>query len=421
MEGSSAEDAQTAEPAAARETTVGREVDQESEGRRHLHEVRIQEAVLEPDNAERSGETIEGHGSQGSHAGSLPPLEGVDPASGGQPPQTLAPDSLVSEETAGRGRSASTERHLEDVGQVQRSLNFMTGLLTSLTVRMNRVEQWQSATGSTAGGAASTAMTPVTPSAGALGWADVDRLNQQLAELRVGTEAESGPGVVMNRPLASTTKIFQGTFSSDSSETAMKRAAEGQRGVPGALMGPLALADHPFTLEGDPMQVDQAGDSSSMGLAMEQTVESVMKAQALADEVRMRHDYGCSGDAEAQNRGGTSEHLVELGAYGNFVCGRDPGVQVGGFGGEFGRYVGPEYAEYAQGSPITVAELAAPMSELILWQLGRHIHDMRRVPEQAAAADSSDEEQSQPGESDEDVDERREIAFQNALDGCEGL
>ncbi|CAE7855404.1 hypothetical protein AK812_SmicGene16986 [Symbiodinium microadriaticum] len=57
----------------------------------------------------------------------------------------------------------------------------------------------------------------------------------------------------------------------------------------------------------------------------------------------------------------------------------------------------------------------------ILWQLGRHIHDMRRVPEQAAAADSSDEEQSQPGESDEDVDERREIAFQNALDGCEGL
>jgi len=45
----------------------------------------------------------------------------------------------------------------------------------------------------------------------------------------------------------------------------------------------------------------------------------------------------------------------------------------------------------------------------------------RRVPEQAAAADSSDEEQSQPGESDADVDEVREICFQNALDGCEGL
>ena len=292
MEGPSTEDGQAMEPEAAPETSARHEADQDPEGRRHLQEVRVQEAVLEPDYAERSGETIEGHGSQGSHAGSLHLPEGVDPAAGGQPSQTFASDNLVGDEAAaaGQDRAASAERRVEDVGQVQRSLNFMTGLLTSLTERMSRVEQWQSATGSTAGGVASTARTPVTPSAGPLGWADVDRLNQQLTELHVRTEAGSGPGVVMNRPLASTTKIFQGTFSSDSSETAMKRAAEGQRGVPGALMGPLALTDQPFTLEGDPMQVDHVGDSFSAGLVMEQTVESVMQAQALVSEVRGRHE-----------------------------------------------------------------------------------------------------------------------------------
>ena len=118
----------------------------------------------------------------------------------------------------------------------------------------------------------------------------MDRLNQQLAELHVRTEVESGPDIGMTRPLASTTKIFRGTFSSDSSETAMRRAAEGPRGVPGTLMGPLALTDQPFTLEGDPMQVDQVGVPPSMGAAMEQTVESVMKAQAFADEVQMRQE-----------------------------------------------------------------------------------------------------------------------------------
>ena len=113
MEGSSAEDAQAAEPEAARETSASREVDQESEGRRHLHEVRIQETVLEPDHAERSGETIEGHGNQASHAGSLHPLEGVGRASGRQHSQTLAPDNLVGEEAAAcQDRAVSAENAL---------------------------------------------------------------------------------------------------------------------------------------------------------------------------------------------------------------------------------------------------------------------------------------------------------------------
>ena len=94
------------------------------------------------------------------------------------------------------------------------------------------------------------------------------------------TENDEGQGF---RPLTSTSKIFQGTFSSDSSETARRRAAEGPRGVPGSLLGPLALTDQPFSLEGDPMQVDHVGGQVTAGFTMEQTVESVMKAQALAD------------------------------------------------------------------------------------------------------------------------------------------
>ena len=152
MEGPPAEDGQATENEVPGDTSASCEVDQGPEGRRHLQEVRIQETVLEPDYAERSGETIGGHGSQGSHAGSLHPMEGVDPASGGQPSQTFVPDNQMSEgAAAGQERAVSAERRFEDVGQVQRSLNFMTGLLTSLTERMSRVEQWQSATGSTAG------------------------------------------------------------------------------------------------------------------------------------------------------------------------------------------------------------------------------------------------------------------------------
>ena len=98
----------------------GPTADQESEGRRHLQEVRVQDSVLEPDYAERSGETIEGHGSHGNHAESLRPLDGADSASGRQPAQTSIPDTAQREEPpADRDRSVSVERRSEDVGQVQ--------------------------------------------------------------------------------------------------------------------------------------------------------------------------------------------------------------------------------------------------------------------------------------------------------------
>eukprot|EP00439_Symbiodinium_sp_Y106_P042663 s3760_g5.t1 len=261
MDTSLAEGAQRVEPAVPPEASAAPDEDQGSEDRRHLQEVRLQEVTLEPDYAEKSAEQVEGHGSHGSQAGSLLPREGVEPAAGGQPSHADFADAAPRDEQAAGPRSMSAERRSEDVSQVQRSLNFMTGLLT--------MEQWQSATGSTAGGGVgsvgeSSAMTPVTPHPGTLGWADVDRLNQQLANLGMGEE-RSRPDLEIMTPLASTARIMEGTFSSDSSETARKRAEEAQRGVPGALLGPLALADRPFYLEGDPMAVDQTGDAGPSG------------------------------------------------------------------------------------------------------------------------------------------------------------
>ncbi|OLQ15613.1 Copia protein [Symbiodinium microadriaticum] len=365
MEDALPEGAEQAEPAAAPEAQADRQdgvVDQESEDRRHLQEVRVQEAVLEPDYAEVSGGTMEGHGSQGSHAESLRPLDGADSASGRQPARTSAPDVTFREEpAAGQERSLSAERRNEDVGQVQRSLNFMTGLLTSLTERMSRVEQWQSATGSTAGGAASTAMTPVTPSTGMLGWADVDRLNQQLSELQVRAD-EGGGHFEMNRPLASTARIFQGTFSSDSSETARRRASDGPRGIPGTLLGPLALADRPFILEGDPMQVDHVGDPAAVDATLEQTVESVMKAQASTDGVHGQTDEIGGGASEYHTvHGGYGIiQYLPLGAMQNLEQERLIYGEGGPWSSELGRYVG---VDQAQGSPVTVAELIAPRVE----------------------------------------------------------
>ena len=275
------------EPAGSAETSAGHEGGEVPEERRHLQEVRVQEETAEPAYAEASGEMIEGHGSQGSHVESLRPPDGVDSTAGGQPPQTSSSDIPRADAAAGV-QAVSAERRTEDVSQVQRSLNFMTGLLTSLTDRVGRIEQWRSATGSTAGGGAasggvSSAMTPVTPHAGMLGWADVDRLNQQLSSLHVGEGSERADPGMAERPLASTAKILEGTFSSDSSETARKRAEEAQRAIPGALLGPLALADRPFYLEGDPMVVDQAGSLEPMvpESLVEQTVDAVMRSQAL--------------------------------------------------------------------------------------------------------------------------------------------
>ena len=239
MDTSLAEGAQRVEPAVPPEAFAAPDEDQGSEDRRHLQEVRLQEVTLEPDYAEKSAEQVEGHGSHGSQAGSLLPREGVEPAAGGQPSHADSADAAPRDEQAAGPRSMSAERRREDVSQVQRSLNFMTGLLTSLTDRVGRMEQWQSATGSTAGGGVgsvgeSSAMTPVTPHPGTLGRADVDRLNQQLANLGM-REERSRPDLEIMRPLASTAKIMEGTFSSDSSETARKGAEEAQRGVWGGL------------------------------------------------------------------------------------------------------------------------------------------------------------------------------------------
>eukprot|EP00439_Symbiodinium_sp_Y106_P003387 s10951_g1.t1 len=59
------------------------------------------------------------------------------------------------------------------------------------------------------------------------------------------------------RPLTSMDRIMDGTFSSDDTETAARRAAQGElqvrgRGVPGALLGPLAEPLGPVMLGGRP-------------------------------------------------------------------------------------------------------------------------------------------------------------------------
>ena len=252
-------------------------MDDVPEERRHLHEVRVLDVEAEPNYAGMSEGIAEGHGSPGNQAESSPPQDGGDSASGRQPTQASTSDLAgLGEQVVPAERSASVERRTEDVSQVQRSLNFMTGLLTTLTDRMVRVEQWQSAAGSTAGGAmfstgGSSAMTPVTPHVSGLGRTDMDRLNQQLSQLHVGNAGEERP--TDSRPLATMDKMMRGTFSSDSSETAARRAQEVPRAVPGVLLN-------------DPMDVDAAGpqgggSAGSLDAAeVKQTVESVMRSQA---------------------------------------------------------------------------------------------------------------------------------------------
>ena len=146
---------------------------------------------------------------------------------------------------------------------------------------MDRVEQWQSASGSLPGqrnqsvdGDTGTpvATTPATATSTS------GSLSRHLAQLSMGEGESEGLGVPPGmRPLTSTARILEGTFSSDSSTTAMRRAEETRRGVPGALMGPLALASQPFSLTSEAMEVDSGVASASQEVA--QTVEAVMRSQ----------------------------------------------------------------------------------------------------------------------------------------------
>ena len=85
-------------------------------------------------------------------------------------------------------RSESRERRVEDVGQVARSLAYMTSLVTTLVGRMDRVEQAQSSSASgrrTTTATSARMETPMggTPEAGALGWVDLNRLDAHMAHM----------------------------------------------------------------------------------------------------------------------------------------------------------------------------------------------------------------------------------------------
>ena len=158
MEPLPSEGVQRVEPAAPPEgVAVG-----DQEDRRHLQEVRVDDQLREPcyEDGELGAVAAEGpseeHGSHGSHVES-PALQ-RDSTSGRQLP-VLAPwaEQPGSGRNGGHGteevsatslRATSKERHDADVGQISRSLTFMTGLLSSLVGRVDRMEQWQSASGS---------------------------------------------------------------------------------------------------------------------------------------------------------------------------------------------------------------------------------------------------------------------------------
>ena len=153
-----------------------------------------------------------------------------------------------------QSRPASRERRTEDVGQVARSLAYMTSLVTTLVGRMDRVEQAQSRNGSSASGRRTTTATSArmetpmggTPEAGTAGWVDLNSLGERMSQLTVTELARAGPN---ERPLATMDSIMAGTFSSDDSETARLRTTAAGRagawsswGLAGAASGTLGAS-----------------------------------------------------------------------------------------------------------------------------------------------------------------------------------
>ena len=136
-------------------------------------EVRVDEEMRDPDYG--SGEALERDGATSASAepeDSLNQLGSSAPLSGRQRPVPVALDDGVVREpgtTEGlveaqpqalsQSRPASRERRTEDVGQVARSLAYMTSLVTTLVGRMDRVEQAQSRNGSSASGRRTTTAT----------------------------------------------------------------------------------------------------------------------------------------------------------------------------------------------------------------------------------------------------------------------
>ena len=263
-----------------------------AEDRRHLQEVRVDEQQQDPlyGAVSLEGPAAE-HGSHGNHVESSALQQ--DSTSDGQPALASSREQQEQDSGAGHGaggdgpataRARSMERREEDVGQISRSLNFMTGLLSTLVGRVDRMEQWQSVNGSVGGRApmsteegsqpTPTAMTPATAWSTHRGLLDADEvelLQQQLSQVSVG---QGGPEPEFQRPLASLEKVMAGTFSSDGSETARRRAAEGGRGVPGRLLGPLADSNLPVQLHGNPGTTTTSAMEPSRMSSLQQALES---------------------------------------------------------------------------------------------------------------------------------------------------
>ena len=237
---------------------------------RHRLEVKVDETVDDPCYGTPVSQIAQqeevSHGSQGSHVD--PSVPTVGSTAGGQRPVPTELDvtSLQTALESGRGervRQVSPEQRKEDVSQISRSLQYMTGLLTNLVTRVDRVEQRQSTSGSAAPQSTDEG-SQMTPSAATPAlhpsWDEVDRLGGQMSALTFGGSGPSlgaGPPPGMEwRPLAPMSRMMEGTFSSDSSGTARRRMEEALRGVPGALLGPLAGVNIPLALDGLPIGED---------------------------------------------------------------------------------------------------------------------------------------------------------------------
>ncbi|CAE7766553.1 unnamed protein product, partial [Symbiodinium necroappetens] len=209
---------------------------------RHRQEVKIDETMDEPcyeTPVSQIAQQDEGqHGSQGSH---VDQARSAGSTAGGQRPVPVELD-VTSLQTAAEGgraeraRQVSPEQRKEDVSQISRSLQYMTGLLTNLVTRVDRVEQRQSTSGSVAPQSTDEG-SQLTPSVATPGvhpsWDEVDRLGGQVSALALGSGVPLGgmeppPGMEW-RPLAPVSRMLEGTFSSDSSTTARRRMEEALR------------------------------------------------------------------------------------------------------------------------------------------------------------------------------------------------